>query len=189
MSSVCCSIWWFFFDNPWSGLKREFQANIVARGEKKSRLWVEAWDFALLHMHVVGLISTFHCQGIHTEWEAIHLEAAEIWLGYKKLLWMKNEAQKMRLGQINWDSWYDEHWQEMSRAWLSSGVRFLDPHLRCPTDGSINCRRHVIPYINCGWTEGTCCVCPHIAATAVYYIHPQRQDLLIRCDFLKIFTL
>ena len=43
--------------------------------------------------------------------------------------------------------------RKMSRAWLSSGVRFLDPHLRCPTNGSITCLRCVIPYINCGRTE------------------------------------
>ena len=52
-------------------------------------------------MPVVGLMSTFHRQGIHTELESIYLEVAEIWLGYEKLLQMKNEAWKMRLGQIN----------------------------------------------------------------------------------------
>ena len=150
------------YTRPWSHWKPDIEnctiwqtsnLQITYQRRKKKGLWVEAQDFTSLHMPVVGLMSTFHCQRICTEWESIYLEVVEIWLGYEKLLWMKNKAWKMRLGQINWDRWYDERWQEMSRAWLSSGARFLDPHLCCPTDGSITCLRRVIPYINCGWTE------------------------------------
>ena len=77
---------------------------------------------------------------------------AETGHAYGKLSWMKNEAQKfIALQIVDMMSVGRKCWG-LDRSQLSSVVQVSWSCLHCPTNGSITCQWHVIPYIKCGWT-------------------------------------